>query len=126
MTNQPISREEVARLRELLAAHEAWPADRGPPAWAWARGWTTFHTANRARQALLARLPALLDAADRLAAPTDAGEASERVREALSDLLPAPLCGEAWDLPDSNTVAITITFGKLRAARAALKGPTHG
>jgi hypothetical protein len=42
------------------------------------------------------------------------------VEAALADLLPTPLCGESWDLPDSETVAITITFGKLRAARNSL------
>ena len=40
---------------------------------------------------------------------------------ALSDLLPDKLCGESWDLSDDETVQIVITFGQLRAARAALR-----
>ncbi|WP_295196493.1 hypothetical protein [uncultured Brevundimonas sp.] len=43
---------------------------------------------------------------------------------ALSDILPPTLCGESWDLPDHDAVPITITFGKLRAARAAISRAT--
>lgn len=54
--------------------------------------------------------------------PSDsAATVSEAVREALSDLLPSPLCGEAWNLPDHEHVQISITFGKLKAARTALE-----
>lgn len=41
--------------------------------------------------------------------------------EALDALLPGPLCGESWDLPDEEMVQITVTLGELRAARAALR-----
>lgn len=40
--------------------------------------------------------------------------------EALDGLLPTKLCGEGWNLPETETVAVTITFGKLNAARAIL------
>jgi hypothetical protein len=40
---------------------------------------------------------------------------------ALSSILPSPLCGESWDLPDEEMVQITVTLGELRAARAALR-----
>ena len=43
---------------------------------------------------------------------------------ALSDLLPPTLCGESWDLPEHDAVPITITFGKLNAARAAISRAT--
>jgi len=44
----------------------------------------------------------------------------DRLRAALEAILPPKLCGEGWDLPDDETVAITVTFGKIKAARAAL------
>lgn len=40
--------------------------------------------------------------------------------EALANLLPTKLCGEGWGLPDSETVSIVVTFGKLKAARAMI------
>jgi hypothetical protein len=42
------------------------------------------------------------------------------LRSVLSDILPTPLCGESLNLPDSETVSIVVTFGKLKAARQAL------
>jgi len=47
--------------------------------------------------------------------------AAPMLLEALDALLPSPLCGESWGLPDDETVQIATTFGKLRAARAALR-----
>jgi len=47
--------------------------------------------------------------------------AAPALKDALDALLPGPLCGESWDLPDDETVQIATTFGKLRAARAALR-----
>jgi hypothetical protein len=43
------------------------------------------------------------------------------LREGLTALLPNKLCGESWDLPDEETVEITITFGELKRARAVLE-----
>lgn len=43
---------------------------------------------------------------------------------AFSSILPPTLCGESWDLPDHDAVPITITFGKLKAARAAISRAT--
>ena len=40
--------------------------------------------------------------------------------EALESLIPGRLCGENWNLSDSEHVPIDITFGELRAARTAL------
>ena len=51
------------------------------------------------------------------------GNRTDTVRElveALEDLLPPPLCGESWDLPDKETVSITVTLGKLKHARKVL------
>lgn len=45
---------------------------------------------------------------------------NKRLREALDGLLPGLLCGESWNLPDSEKVSIIITFGALKAARAIL------
>lgn len=39
---------------------------------------------------------------------------------ALEGLTPKELCGESWGLPDGEVVPITITFGALKAARAAI------
>lgn len=39
---------------------------------------------------------------------------------ALDEIIPPPLCGEDWNLPDDDIATITVTFGKLRRARAAL------
>lgn len=39
---------------------------------------------------------------------------------ALDAIVPPALCGESWNLPDDERVEITISFGKLKAARAAL------
>lgn len=41
---------------------------------------------------------------------------------ALRDLLPGKLCGESWNLPDEETVQITVMFGALRAARNLAEG----
>lgn len=46
-------------------------------------------------------------------------EQTVKLLEALDAILPSTLCGESWNLPDDETVSITVTFGKLRAARAA-------
>jgi hypothetical protein len=51
---------------------------------------------------------------------TSLEEENARLREALEGVVPSPLCGEAWNLPDNETAPITITFGSLRTARAAL------
>ena len=40
--------------------------------------------------------------------------------EALESLIPGRLCGENWNLSDSEHVPIDITLGELRAARTAL------
>lgn len=48
------------------------------------------------------------------------------LREALDSLLPGPLCGEAWGLPDTEKVAITVTFGAIRKARALSPTSPHG
>ncbi len=48
-------------------------------------------------------------------------EAVKPLVEALEELLPTMLCGEGWGLPDDETVSITVTFGKLKKARAALR-----
>jgi len=47
--------------------------------------------------------------------------AAPDLRAALHSILPSPLCGESWDLPDEEMVQITVTLGELRAARAALR-----
>lgn len=47
--------------------------------------------------------------------------AAPDLRAALNSILPSPLCGESWDLPDEEMVHITVTLGELRAARAALR-----
>ena len=44
------------------------------------------------------------------------------LEDALGDILPGKLCGESWGLPDAEAVSITVTFGKLKAARAAMEG----
>lgn len=44
--------------------------------------------------------------------------------EALFDMLPTPLCGEAWGLPDDEAVSITVNFGEIRRARAAIAKAT--
>lgn len=46
--------------------------------------------------------------------------ASPGMLAALEGLLPGKLCGEGWNLPDDETVSITVTFGNLRAARSAV------
>lgn len=46
--------------------------------------------------------------------------------EALRDLLPGVLCGETWGLPDEEKVAITVTFGAIRKARALTDGSEGG
>jgi hypothetical protein len=46
-------------------------------------------------------------------------EQTVKLLEAIDAILPSTLCGESWNLPDEETVSITVTFGKLRAARAA-------
>lgn len=40
----------------------------------------------------------------------------------IRDLLPGKLCGEAWNLPDDETVQVTVTFGALRRARVQIEG----
>jgi len=40
--------------------------------------------------------------------------------EALENLLPATLCGESWNLPDSEKVPIVVRFGSLKLARTTL------
>jgi hypothetical protein len=47
---------------------------------------------------------------------------NERLREAFAGIMPGKLCGESWDLPDSESVSISVTFGALRKARAAFAG----
>lgn len=61
-------------------------------------------------------LPTRLSAADdaRLMA------ASPDLLDALDAIMPSPICGESWNLPDSESVQIVTTFGKIRAARAAI------
>ena len=83
MTNQPISREEVARLRRLLAdetsAMRAMQESIRPDG-ANRDLLDSYLAASRVVNVQMRQaLPALLDAADRLAAPTAAGEAGERV-----------------------------------------------
>jgi len=39
---------------------------------------------------------------------------------ALTSMVPPALCGETWGLPPEERVEITITFGTLSAARAAI------
>lgn len=49
--------------------------------------------------------------------------AQVRIREleaALREMLPGKLCGESWSLPDTETVSIVTTFGKLAKCRALL------
>lgn len=46
-------------------------------------------------------------------------EQTAQLLEAIEAILPSTLCGESWNLPDEETVGITVTFGVLRAARAA-------
>jgi hypothetical protein len=58
-------------------------------------------------------------------APALAAE-NTALREALHSLLPGPLCGEAWGLPDTEKVAITVTFGAIRKARALSPTSPHG
>lgn len=41
-------------------------------------------------------------------------------RAIIRDLIPTPLCGEAWGCPDDEKVSIVTTFGALRRARAFL------
>jgi hypothetical protein len=45
---------------------------------------------------------------------------AERLAADLDALLPTPLCGESWDLPDTETVSIVVTFGKIKSARTTL------
>jgi len=48
--------------------------------------------------------------------------------EALANLLPSKLMGESWNFPDDEPVTITVTFGKIAKARAAIaqaQEPTH-
>jgi hypothetical protein len=47
-------------------------------------------------------------------------EQAANLLEAIEAILPSTLCGERWNLADDETVSITVTFGKLRAARAAV------
>lgn len=44
-----------------------------------------------------------------------------RLREALDELLPSKLCGESWNLPDTEKVTIVTTIGAIKQARAALQ-----
>jgi len=39
---------------------------------------------------------------------------------ALEALLPGKLCGESWSRPEDESVSITLSFGKLKAAREAI------
>jgi hypothetical protein len=47
-------------------------------------------------------------------------EQAASLLEAIEAILPSTLCGERWNLADEETVSITVTFGKLRAARTAV------
>lgn len=63
------------------------------------------------------RIQAVRDQADEIARLR---EERRGLVEALANLLPTKLCGEGWGLPDSETVSIVVTFGKLKAARAMI------
>ena len=107
MTDQPDSRE-VERVAVALANYECAKLDLTP-----LTGIDDFrHDYEREEYKSLARaaIAALAATAARVA----------ELEAALRDLLPSKLCGESWDLPDSDTVHIAVTFGKIRAARAAL------
>jgi hypothetical protein len=58
------------------------------------------------------------------AAPPDLLTDVAALREALSGLLPGKLCGESWGLPNDESVSISVTFGAIAAARAALGNPS--
>jgi hypothetical protein len=40
--------------------------------------------------------------------------------DALLAIMPSALCGEHWGLPDTESVQIATSFGKIKTARAAL------
>lgn len=88
--------------------------------------------ALESQSAEIARQAAQLKAAEysaktweRAAEQADEREAAANARnarltEALREILPSPLCGESWDLPDTEHVSIDVTFGKLKRARQTL------
>lgn len=47
-------------------------------------------------------------------------EREQALVTAMRELLPSKLCGESWNLPDTEHVTISINFGKLERARASL------
>jgi hypothetical protein len=50
--------------------------------------------------------------------------AAHDLLDALAAIMPSPLCGEAWGLPDTESVQIATSFGKIKAARAAIAKAT--
>lgn len=70
--------------------------------------------------AALSEIPAILSHSTRQA------ERIEIARAALAELLPSALCGESWGLPDEESVSISVNFGKIRRARAALSSLDSG
>lgn len=95
--------DDVERVaRALHAAEDSW----NDTAWEFVPEGTQAEFIRQARVAIRAL--------------TASRSSNDEIVEVLEALLPSPLCGESWNLPDDEHVAIDITFGKLKTARALL------
>ena len=113
MTNPMTTQELDALVEAFEDATKVWgyESDQG----------TTRHNIELAKQDYTEAKAALTTAITALRGEVDTLRTErDGLLAALRGILPSKLCGESWNSSHGEKVAITITFGALHTARAAI------